>query len=330
MVALTLILGAGVVNADSDRHDDCDKAGHCGGVIARIGIITDIHHTNKPDTTSRKYSAALEKIENFVKVMQGRADFVVELGDYVDTLVDDKDPVQNLDEIESIYERFDGPRYHVLGNHEFDNLTRDQLLYNIENTDIPEGETYYSFDQNGVHCIVLDADYTVEEPHLPFDLQDPDDPFWNWTDAWIPQAELDWLTADLAASDLPTVVFTHQLLHRDNTEDHTIKNADVVRGIFEQDGQVVAVFSGHDHRGEIAFRNGIHYFVLEGNVGMSLDWSFVSPTEGLDPRKDSPFTYVVIQEKHGQTFNGTKTYQVELTGNAQQYSFEDQVQISEP
>jgi alkaline phosphatase len=330
MVAVSLILGAGVVNADNDRHDDCDKAGHCGGVIARIGIITDIHHTNKPDTTSRKYSAALEKIEHFVKVMQGRADFVIELGDYVDTLVDDKDPIENLLEIEEIYERFDGPRYHVLGNHEFDNLSRDQLLYNIENTDIPTGETYYSYDQNGVHCVVLDADYTVDEPHLPFDLQDPDDPFWNWTDAWIPQEELDWLAADLAASDLPTVVFTHQLLHRDNTEDHTIKNADIVRGIFEEDGQVVAVFSGHDHRGEIAFRNGIHYFVLEGNVGMSLDWSLVSPTEGLDPIKDSPFTYVVIQEKHGQIFNGMKTYQIELTGNAQQYSFEDQVQISEP
>jgi hypothetical protein len=63
---------------------------------------------------------------------------------------------------------------------------------------------------------------------------------------------------------------------------------------------------------------------------MSLDWSLVSPTEGLDPRKDSPFTYVEIQEKQGQTFNGMKTYQIELTGNAQQYSFEDQVQISEP
>jgi alkaline phosphatase len=173
--------------------------------------------------------------------MQGRADFVIELGDYVDTLVDDKDPIEKLLDIESIYERFEGPRYHVLGNHEFDNLTRDQLLYNIENTDIPTGETYYSFDPKGVHCVVLDADYTVEQPHQAFDLQDPDDPFWNWTNAWISQVELDWLAADLAASNLPTVVFTHQILHRDNSEDHTIKNADVVRGIFEQDGQVVAV-----------------------------------------------------------------------------------------
>lgn len=58
------------------------------------------------------------------------------------------------------------------------------------------------------------------------------------------------------------------MLHRDNTEDHTIKNADVVRGFLETDGQVLAVFTGHDHRGEIAFRNGIHYLAVSGYFGL--------------------------------------------------------------
>ncbi len=126
------------------------------------------------------------------------------------------------------------------------------------------------------------------------------------------------------------MVFTHQVVHRDTTENHTIKNADIVRGIFEQDGQVVAVFSGHDHRGEVAVRNGIHYFVLEGNVGISLDWDQVSRTEGLHPKKDSPFTFVEIKEKTKESFNGMKTYRVKLIGNAQQYTYTDQVQISKP
>lgn len=302
------------------------------GTVAQFGVITDIHHTNKPDTTSRKYSAALEKTEYFVKTMnRQRVDFVIELGDFVDTLVDDKDPVQNLDEIESVFTSFRGPQYHVLGNHEFDNVERSDLLQYLNNTGIPAGETYYSFDRNGIHCVVLDADYTVAEPHYPFDMQDPADPFWNWKDAWVPQEELDWLAADLAENNLPTVVFAHQLLHRDNTEDHTIKNADVVRGILENDGQVLAVFSGHDHRGEIAVRNGIHYLVLEGNVGISLDWAEVSPTDGLNPRKDNSFTLVEIREKKREkVFNGMKTYQVILKGHGQQYSYEDQVQITAP
>lgn len=307
-------------------------AGTAGaGQVARFGVITDIHHTNKADSTSRKYSAGLEKTKYFVSAMnRAHADFIIELGDFVDTLAGDKDPVTNVNEIEEVFTSFKGPQYHVLGNHEFDNISREDLLPRLNNTGIPSGQTYYSFDRNGIHCIVLDADYTVAEPHLPFDLQDAENSFWNWKDAFIPEEEMAWLEADLAANDAPTVIFTHQVLHRDNTENHTIKNADAVRTLFEADGQVIAVFSGHDHRGEVAFRNGIHYFVLEGNVGMSLDWSYVSETNGLDPRKDSPFTLVTIREKCRHTFNGMKTYQVELTGNAQQYSFEDQVQIDTP
>jgi alkaline phosphatase len=329
-VAISLLLVVGTASAGSVMDHDHGKDEQHGSTAVRFGIITDIHHTNKPDTTSRTYSAALDKMEYFVKVMNNKADFVIELGDYIDTLVDDKDPIHNLDEIETIYADFKGPRYHVLGNHEFDNLSRSDFLGYIRNTDIPAGDTYYSFNQKGVHFVVLDADYTVVEPHSPFDLQDPNAPFWNWRDAWVPQDQLDWLRADLAESDLPTVVFTHQVVHRDTTEDHTIKNADMVREIFQQDGQVVAVFSGHDHRGEVAVRNGIHYFVLEGNVGISLDWDKVSPTEGLHAKKDSPFTFVEIQENRAESFNGMKTYLIKLIGNAQQYSYKDQIQISNP
>jgi len=326
--AFVLLLWAGAASAGAvERPGEIAGFHHAHRkAIARFGVITDIHHTNKPDTADRKYSASLAKTEHFVDAMnREKVDFVIELGDFVDTLAGGTDPVQNLGEVEGIFTSFDGPHYHVLGNHEFDNVKREDLLPRLDNTGIPAGQTYYSFDRRGIHCVVLDADYTVAEPHRPFDMQTPGNSFWTWKDAWIPQEELDWLVADLAGSDLPTVLFTHQLLHRESTEDHTIKNADVVRGILEADGQVLAVFSGHDHRGEIAFRNGIHYLVLEGNVGMSLDWSKVSPAGGLDARNDSPFTLVEIREKKDGAFGGLQTYEVNLKGNAQQYSFSDEV-----
>jgi hypothetical protein len=59
---------------------------------------------------------------------------------------------------------------------------------------------------------------------------------------------------------------------------------------------------------------------------MSLDWSDVSPTEGLDPIKDCPFSMVEIKAmKHQDVFNGLKTYEVILKGNAQQYTFKDHI-----
>ena len=300
-------------------------------VIARFGVITDIHYSNKLDTKSRKFSAALPKTDYFVKTMERlKADFIIELGDFVEKLSDDKDPVQNLEEIENVYASFNGPFYHVLGNHEFDDLKRSELLSHLNNTGIPTVKTYYSFDRNGIHCIVLDGDYTVLEPHQPFDAQTEDNAFWYWKEAWIPQEELDWLTADLADSQLPTLVFTHQLLHRNNKEDHTVKNANVVREILESDGQVIAVFSGHDHRGEVSIVNNIHYFVLEGNVGMSRDWSMVSATNGLDAGQDSPFTFVKISELREWDFDGVRTYQIHLKGNGPHYSYVDRVQMITP
>ncbi len=329
LLVLSSMLCTGLALADAKLGVRCGAGERCGKEVARFGVITDIHHTNKPDSASRKYSAALPKTEHFVATMNRmRADFVVELGDLVDLLSGGKDPVQNLMEVENLFTSFNGPTYHVLGNHEFDNVKRADLLSYLENTGIPAGRTYYSFDHNGIHCIVLDADYTVAEPHRPFDLQDPANPFWTWKDAFVPQEELDWLAADLAAADRPTVVFAHQLFHRDAAEDHTVKNAPAVRRLLEQDGQVLAVFSGHDHRGEIAYVNGIQYIVLEGNVGISRDWPTVSPTNGLDPVKDGQFAYVEIRELNAPAFNGRKAYQVVVTGSGQQYSYQDEIQIA--
>lgn len=281
--------------------------------VAQFGIITDIHHTNKPDSSTRFYSAALQKTQYFVDQMNAAdAAFVIELGDLVDTLVDDKDPLLNLSEVEDIFTSFEGPQYHVLGNHEFDNLTREQFLPNITNTGIPVGETYYSFDIDGVHCIVLDADYTVAPPHLPFDMETEGNDFWHWTDAWVPDFELEWLAEDLAQSDLPTFVFTHQLLNRDNSEDHTIKNADVVRAILEADGDVVACFAGHDHAGDYSLINDIHYVVLEGNVGM-----------GTDPVAHNQYAWI--------EFNGVDPenglYELIVAGHAEQDSYELVVEL---
>jgi alkaline phosphatase len=290
--------------------------------VAKFGIITDIHHTNRPDSSTRFYSASLPKTQYFVDTMNAAdAEFVVEMGDFVDLLVDNMDPLVNLDQVESIYTSFEGPQYHILGNHEFDNVTREQFLYNIVNTGIPQGETYYSFDTAGIHCVVLDADYTVAPPHRPFDLELPGEDWWTWQDAWIPQEELDWLAADLAATDLPTIVFSHQLLNRDDSEAHTIKNATVVRGILEDAGCVIAHFAGHDHAGGYAEINGIHYLVLEGNVG-----------EGTDPVTHNQF--VLVELNTVTTSRDGVSYQLLVTGHGQQGSYDilltDVVMVENP
>lgn len=328
----TEICGDGV---DQDCSGD-DLTCEPDPASARFGVITDIHHSNRPDTRTRKYSAALAKTAYFVTRMDAEGvDFVIELGDMVDQTINEKNPLETLSEIDAAFTGFRGPHYHVLGNHEFDSIARMDLLNRLDNTGILAGETYYSFDLNGFHYIVLDADFTATEPHQPFDMiAEGQIAWWDWTEAWVPREELDWLAADLAASDLPTIVFSHQALHLDasaeGAEDFMINNAAEVRSLLEADGQVLAAFSGHDHRGATTTLNRIRYFGLAGNVGLERDWAEVSATNGLDPEEDCPFTLVEIDQIQAPQPNGMDTYRLELRGNAQQYSYSDEVQLAVP
>ncbi len=77
--------------------------------MVKAGIITDIHHTSKADSATRKYSASLDKLQVFMDTMAAeKPAFIIELGDMVDTLAEGTDPAQNLAEAEKIFTSFNG------------------------------------------------------------------------------------------------------------------------------------------------------------------------------------------------------------------------------
>ncbi|MEJ2639441.1 MAG: metallophosphoesterase [Desulfosarcinaceae bacterium] len=286
--------------------------------MVKAGIITDVHHTTKSDTPTRKYSASQSKMATFITAMkQEKPAFVIEMGDFVDTLAKGTDPAKNLGEIEKLFTSF-GPHYHVLGNHEFDNLSRELVLNSINNTGIPQGQTWYSWDKGGVHFVVLDADFTPTKPHRPYDMKTPEDAFWTWKDTFVPPQELEWLKTDLAGTVLPTVVFTHQTLDRVDEQDHNIKNASAVRRILEDSGRVLAVLSGHDHAGGYANIKGIHYIVMNGNVGVNdqRTWKDTSRKEGFDTDLDNQFATLSIFPE------GETKYRIKLNGYGRQASYD--------
>ena len=188
-----------------------------------------------------------------------KVDFLIELGDFKDQ---DRPPVEQktlsyLETIEEVFQKFSGPAYHVLGNHDLDSISKEQFLTRAENTNIDSDRSYYSFDINGLHCIVLDANYRT-------DGADYDHGNFDWTDANIPAEELSWLREDLAATEGPAIVFTHQLL--DGTGSVYVKNAAQVRQILQTCGKVLAVFQGHHHAGSYSNIAGIHYYTLKALV----------------------------------------------------------------
>jgi len=226
----------------------------------RFGIVTDCHYADADTVGTRYYRHSLDKLGECVEAMnEHQVDFLVELGDFKDQ---DSPPVEQktlsyLKAIESVFCKFGGPVYHVLGNHDQDSLSKTQFLANINNTDIDAGRSYYSFDSNGVHFIVLDANYKS-------DGTDYDHGNFDWTDANVPPVELQWLRRDLAASRGTVIVMVHQLL--DGAGSHYVNNAAEVRQILEQSGRILAVFQGHFHEGSYSRINGIHYYTLKAMV----------------------------------------------------------------
>lgn len=228
--------------------------------VVRFGVITDCHYADADAVGTRYYRHSLDKLAECVEAMNAqKVEFLAELGDFKDQ---DSPPVEQktisyLRAVESVFRKFGGPTYYVLGNHDADSLSKAQFLANVENTGIDSGRSYYSFDFNGVHFVVLDANYKS-------DGADYDHGNFDWTDANIPPTELKWLRQDLANSRGAVIVLIHQLL--DGAGPHYVKNADEVRQILDQSGRVLAVFQGHYHDGSYSRINGIHYYTLRAMV----------------------------------------------------------------
>jgi predicted phosphodiesterase len=226
----------------------------------RFGLITDLHYADIPPRGTRQCRKSVAKLAECVATMNEQgADFLVELGDFKDQ---DTPPVEAntlryLDTIEAVFRRFRGPRYHVLGNHDTDSLSKARFLAHVENSGIAPGESCYGFTVGGARFLVLDANYRA-------DGSDYDRGNFDWTQAWLPPKELAWLRRELAAAQAPVVVFVHQPL--DGYGPHTVRNAAEVRQILRASRKVVAVFQGHNHAGGYHCLDGIHYCTLKAAV----------------------------------------------------------------
>lgn len=231
----------------------------------RVGLVSDTHYADRDPAGIRFYRESMAKFQECVNRMnEEQVDFMVHVGDFKD---EDPEPTEArtlnfLRDLESTYAQFNGPRYHVLGNHDLDSISKKQFLDNVENSEVDPSASYYSFDKQDFHFIILDA--TFRQDGVSYDKGN-----FSWKDSIIPQNQLDWLKADLKSTNKPTIVFVHQLLDSEQTVEHQVKNAAAVREILEESNKVLAVFHGHQHDGGYHQIKGIHYYTLKAVVDHS-------------------------------------------------------------
>ncbi len=228
--------------------------------ILTFGMVTDLHYADADARGNRYYRQSTTKMDECVRFMnQQQVDFMIELGDFKDQTeaASEAQALQDLSDIESVYTRFKGPRYHVLGNHDMDCISKRQFLSRIQNHGIAPDASYYSFDRGDIHFVVLDANYTSGG-------KDYDHNNFEWNDANIPKVEREWLADDLASSAYPAVIFVHQQL--DDNGGYSVRKAARVRRVLEKSRKVLAVFQGHHHQGFYTRIEGIHYYTLRAAV----------------------------------------------------------------
>jgi alkaline phosphatase len=228
-----------------------------------FGWVTDIHYAEAKVKWDRYFTESKEKLaEAILLYNQLLPDFVIETGDFKDenTEPDKTKTLQYLKEIEAVFQGFKGPKYHVLGNHDVDSLSKAEFLSNVINTGISPDKSYYSYVINGWRFIVLDACFRSDG--VAYDNNN-----FKWHDTFVPAEQLKWLKAELHQSEEPVCVFTHQPL--DGEGDLFVNNALEMRQILEESKKVHAVFQGHRHEGDCKEINGIHYITQIAMVDYS-------------------------------------------------------------
>jgi len=232
----------------------------------KIGICTDIHMDTVHD--------ASERLEAFISDMQQKKpDFIIQNGDFCS-------PHEQNKAFRDIWNKFKGPKYDVIGNHDTDEgFTRQQV---VDFWKMPA--RYHSFDANGYHVVILDANEAEFDKN-----RNPNIKYVSY----IGDEQLHWLEADLDKTKHPVIVFLHQGLDNDTGG---VGNASMVRAVFDRCNvkakalKVQIVFSGHHHQDYYNVINGIHYIEINS---MSYKWmgkGFENDVYGEEVNKKYPWT----------------------------------------
>ena len=235
----------------------------------RFGLITDLHYADKATAGSRHYRDTLNKLNEAIEAF-ARLDppmkFAVELGDFIDAAESVETERKYLATVDGLFRKICDDRHYVLGNHCVGTLTSEEFL-----GDVGRKTSFYSFDRDGRHFVVLDACFRKDG--VAYGRGN-----FEWSESFIPEHELRFLEEDLKSTPSEVIVFVHQRL--DIEPPYGVFNAAEVRKILEQSGRVRAVFQGHSHKNDHRKIGGIDYVTLvamvEGPAPESSGYSVVT------------------------------------------------------
>ncbi|KAI3454403.1 hypothetical protein Pfo_011066 [Paulownia fortunei] len=299
--------------------------------LVSFGVISDVQYADIPDGRSflgvpRYYRHSLLVLQRAVRNWNERKPkFVINFGDIVDGFCPKVQSLNAIKKIVNEFSIFDGPVYHMIGNHCLYNLPREKLLP-ILNIPSHDGHAYYDFSPiPEFRFVVLDG-YDISAIGWPKDHlntlkalnflrernpnSDKNSPnglvglerrFLMFNGA-VGKEQMEWLDhvlEDATKLNQKVVVCCHLPLEpRASSNEALLWNYDEVMEVIHRYNCVKVCLAGHDHKGGHAVdSDGVHHRVLEaalecppgtnafGYIDLFHDSLLLSGTDGLESQE---------------------------------------------
>lgn len=236
-----------------------------------IGIIADCQYCHCEATPTRFYKKSPQKLKNAVDTLNSSSlDYAIHLGDFIDR------NFSSFDTLGPIWNNLRTKKYQVLGNHDFS--VADSLKPLVPKKMNLKGR-YYSFLEPNWRFIVLDGNdlsyqgaitseklaqtdslYALLSISNPPNLQT-----WN---GGLSLEQLEWVENELilAQQNKENVGFYCHFPVLGEDKVHRLWNSTQFLSLIDQYPNVKFYFNGHNHNGDYAERQGVHYLTFKGMV----------------------------------------------------------------
>lgn len=235
-----------------------------------FGVVADVQYYSGKPLGTRYYAASLDKLtEALTEFNRAKAQFVLNLGDTIDT------NIRSFDAVMPLFDLAKAPVYHIVGNHDF-SVKEDEVGNVLPALGLKE--TYYAFSRGNWLLIALngfelrfpfpvDETLAKESEALYTRLRAEGKEHAQRWNGGIGSEQLAFLDGHLSRADKTgkkAIVFCHYPVLPESAGN--LWNDIEVVALLEKHPSVKAYFCGHNHEGDYVFQNSIHHLTFQGMV----------------------------------------------------------------
>lgn len=248
----------------------------------KFGVFADCQYCSCETLNNRFYRYSLQKLEKAVAHFNtnNELEFIVNLGDLIDRNIESFGPVND------VLEKSEKQVFHVIGNHDLEvgseNLKKVPEKLRMQ-------ELYYAFEKQNWLFIFLNGNdisflssnpKTIEHAEkITAKLKQNGNPNYHPWNGGIGTNQLNWLSSQLKKAEnegKKVTIFCHYPLLP--LESHALWNSNEVLAILEKYNCTKLWMNGHNHSGNYAFHNGIHFVNMKGMVETETQNAFAEVT----------------------------------------------------